>query len=171
MARWNIVDGRGGRLKQVATGLAQIGIGVAVLTETKFLDDRYPKTAAGYTIMSSKAMSCSQGGVALAWREGNLKFEVKLVLFHGPNTMTFQLTMGDDQIYVVGTYIPPNCMRGVEDIRRAAEACPAGCKLLVMGDLSINAGFPRDEREEVIVNLLDKLGLVDSSHGYRRRTP
>jgi hypothetical protein len=43
----------------------------------------------------------------------------------------------------------------VEDILRAAEACPAGFKLLVMGDLNVNVRFPRDEREEVIVDLLD----------------
>jgi hypothetical protein len=42
------------------------------------------KTAAGYTIMCSKAVSCTQGGVALVWKENNLRFEVKLVLFHGP---------------------------------------------------------------------------------------
>jgi hypothetical protein len=70
-----------GRLKQVAAGLAQMGIGVAVLTETKFVDNRYPKMAAGYMIMSSKAASCAQGVVALAWRENNLRLEVKLVMF------------------------------------------------------------------------------------------
>jgi hypothetical protein len=59
----------------------------------------------------------------------------------------------------------------MEDIRRAAEACPAGCKLLVMGDLNINVRFPHDEQEEVIVNLLNKLGLVDLSCGYWLRTP
>ncbi len=62
---------------------------MAVLTETKFVDDWYSKMAAGYTIMSSKVASCSQGGVALAWRENDLKFEVGLVLFHGPNMLTF----------------------------------------------------------------------------------
>jgi hypothetical protein len=59
----------------------------------------------------------------------------------------------------------------VEDIRRAAEACPAGCKLLIMGDLNINVGFPCDDQEEVIVDLLDKLGLVDLSRGYQLWTP
>jgi hypothetical protein len=44
-------------LKQAAAGLAQMGIGVAVLTEMKFVNDWYPKMAAGYTIMSSKAAS------------------------------------------------------------------------------------------------------------------
>jgi hypothetical protein len=117
----------------VAAELAQMGIGVAVLTETKFVSDRCPKMAAGYTIMSSKVASCTQGGVALTWRENNLSFEVQLVMFYGPNMLTFQQKMGDKQIYVMGTYIPPNCTRGVEDIRQATKACPAGCKLLIMG--------------------------------------
>jgi hypothetical protein len=65
MATWNIVDKRGGRLKQVATGLTQMGTWVAVLTEKKFIDNWYPNMAVGYTIMCSKAASCTQGGVAL----------------------------------------------------------------------------------------------------------
>jgi hypothetical protein len=39
MATWKIIDGRGGRLKQGADGMAQMGIGMAVLMETKFIDD------------------------------------------------------------------------------------------------------------------------------------
>ncbi len=124
--------------------MAQMGIDVAVLTVTKFVDNRYLNMAAGYTIMCSKARSCTQGGVALVWKKNNLRFEVKLVLFHGPNTLMFQLMMEDEQLYVIGTYIPTNCTRGVEDIQRAAEACPAGCKLLVMGNLIVNVGIPCD---------------------------
>jgi hypothetical protein len=81
MAMWDIIDGRGGRLKQMAAGLAQMGIGVVVLTEKKIVGDWYPKIATGYTIMSSKAASFAQGGMALLWRENNLRFKVKLVLF------------------------------------------------------------------------------------------
>ena len=51
MATWNVVDGNGGRLKQAAAGLAQMGVDVAVLTETKLVDGKYPKAASGYTIM------------------------------------------------------------------------------------------------------------------------
>jgi hypothetical protein len=62
-------------------------------------------------------------------------------------------------------------MREVEDIRQAAKECPAGCKLLVMGYLNINVGYPCDKQEEVIVNLLNRLCLVESSRGYRLQTP
>jgi hypothetical protein len=125
----------------------------------------------GYTIMWSKAASCAQGGVLLVWKENVLRFKVMSVLFHSLNTLTFQLTMGDDGLYIIGTYIPPNCTRGVEDIWQAAEACQAGYKMLVMGDLNVNIGFPCDKWEEVIVNLHNKLCLVDLSCGYWLRTP
>ncbi len=158
-------------MKQAAVGLAQMGIGMAVLTETKFVSNQHPKMAAEYTIMSSKVASCTKGGVALAWRENDLSFEVESVMFYGPNTLTFQLKMGEEQIYVVGTYIPPNCTRRVEDICRATKACPEGCKLLIMGDLNSSIGFPCNEREEVIVDLLDELCLVDLLGGFWLKTP
>ncbi len=103
-------------MTQVAAGLAQMGIGMAVLTEMTFVNNWYPKMVAGYTIMSSKAASSAQGGMALAWRENNPSFEVELVRFYGPNTLTYQLKTGDKQKYTMGMYIPPTCTRGVEDI-------------------------------------------------------
>jgi hypothetical protein len=62
MATWNIVDGRGGRLKQVATGLAQMGIGLVALTETKLVNNEHPQTTSKYTSMCLKAVSDNQGG-------------------------------------------------------------------------------------------------------------
>ena len=53
MATWNIVYRRGGRLTQAAAGLAQMRVGLAVLTETKLVDARQPKTASKYSIMCS----------------------------------------------------------------------------------------------------------------------
>ena len=152
MATWNIVDGRRGRLAQAAAGLAQMRVGLAVLTETKLVDDRHPKTASGYTIMCSKAVSGHQGGVALVWKENDPKFEVESVLFNnGPNIVTFQLTTGDERFYVIGIYVPPDCSNGVDDLRRAWDACPQGCKPIILGDFNINFGYPRDEREDIIV--------------------
>jgi exonuclease III len=172
MATWNIVDGRRGQLAQAAAGLAQMRVGLAVLLETKLVDDRHPKTASGYTIMCSKAVSGHQGGVALVWKEDDPKFEVESVLFNnGPNIVTFQVNTGDERFYVIGIYVPPDCRNGVDDLRRAWDACPQGCKPIVLGDLNINFGYPRDEREEIIVDLLDEINLTDSSRSFRLRTP
>ena len=40
-----------------------------------------------------------------------------------------------------------------------------------MGDLNTNVGFPRDEREEVIVDLLDEYNVTDSSRRFMMRSP
>ena len=100
-------------MAQVAAGLVQMRVGLAVLTETKLVDDRHPTTASGYTIMCSKAVSGHQGGVAIMWKENDSKFEVKSVLFNnGPNIVTFQVTTGDERFYVIGIYIPPIAATG-----------------------------------------------------------
>ena len=84
-------------MMQAAAGLAQMEVGLAVLTETKLVNDRHPKTASGYAIMCSKGVSGHQGGLLLMWKEDNPKFEVESVLFNnGPNIVTFQLATGDE---------------------------------------------------------------------------
>ena len=77
-------------MTQAAVGWAQMKVSLAVLTETNLVNDRHPKTASGYSIMCSKAVSGHQGGAALMWKENDPKFEVKSVLFNnGPNVVTF----------------------------------------------------------------------------------
>ncbi len=43
IATWNIRCGRNLGLASAAKGLAQMGVGAAVLTEMKITDNRYPK--------------------------------------------------------------------------------------------------------------------------------
>ena len=54
---------------QAAAGLAQMEVGLAVLTKTKLVDDRHPQTASAYTIMCSKAVSGHQGGLRSCGRK------------------------------------------------------------------------------------------------------
>ncbi len=75
------------------------------------------------------------------WKEDDPKFEVESVLFNNsPNIVTFQLTTGDERFYVIGIYIPSDCNKGVDNLRRAWDMCPPGCKPIVFGDLNINFG-------------------------------
>ena len=71
LAAWNIRCGRNAGLTSAAKGLAQMGVGLAILTETKITDDRYTRLASGYKILASKAASHNQGGIALLWRENH----------------------------------------------------------------------------------------------------
>ncbi len=97
IATWNIRSGRGTGLAAAAKGLRQMGVGCAVLTETKLSNDRYPKFVSRYQVISSKAASPHQGGVALLWRESEDQgFSVEAVHIASPNILTFQLIMGED---------------------------------------------------------------------------
>jgi hypothetical protein len=127
------------------------------------MDDRYTKFTSGYKIISSKATSHNQGGIALLWKESHQFFEVEAATVVTLNLMTFQLVTGYEQFYIMGIYIPPNNTTGVDALRTAWAACPADCTPLVMGDLNINFEHPRDVREEDIADLLDEINLVDSS--------
>jgi hypothetical protein len=79
--------------------------------------------------------------------------------------------MGDEQFNVIGIYIPPDCNKGVDNLWGAWDACPQGCKLILLGDLNINCGFPWDEQKEVIVDLLDEINLIDMLRRFRLQTP
>jgi hypothetical protein len=77
VAAWNIRCGRNAGLASAAKGLAQMGVTVAVLMEMKITDDHYPHFLSGFKVLSSKAASQHQGGIALLWREGHQGVEVE----------------------------------------------------------------------------------------------
>ena len=95
LAAWNIRCGRNAGLTSAAKGLAQMGVGIAVVTETKITDDRYTRLASGYKILASKAASHNQGGIAMLWKENHQGFEVESAKILTPNLLTFQLVTGD----------------------------------------------------------------------------
>ncbi len=89
LAAWNIRCGRNARLSSVAKGLVQMGVGLAILTETKVTEDRHPHLVSGYKILASKAASHNQGGIALLWKENCRDYEVELARIMTPNLLTF----------------------------------------------------------------------------------
>jgi hypothetical protein len=166
LATWNIRCGQNTGLTSAAEGLAQMGVNCAVLTEVKITNDKYPRCASGFKVISSKAASHSKGGIALLWNEGRASFEVEAVNIVTPIFLTFQLVTGYKGFYVMGTYIPPNNSMGVDVLRAAWVSCPANCIPLFLGDLNVNFENPWDAREEQITNLLDKKNLVGTSQKF-----
>jgi hypothetical protein len=142
IATWNIRSGRGAGLTAVAKGLRHLGVGCAVLTETKLTNKQYPKLVLGYWVILLKVASPQQGGVALLWRAEHWDFEVKAVNIASPNILMFQLVTGEDQFFVLGAYTPPADTTGVDDLCDAWAQCPATCKPLLLGDLNIDFRAP-----------------------------
>jgi hypothetical protein len=154
-------------LAAAAKGLHQMGIGCAVLTETKLTDDRYPKFISGYQVILSKAASPHQGGVVLMWRElEDQGFLVEAMHIVSPNVLTFQLITGDERFLIIGAYISPSDTMGVDDLCAAWAKCPQNCKLLLLGELNFDFWAPRIEQEEIIVDFIDEINFVNLSHKY-----
>jgi hypothetical protein len=82
----------------------------------------------------------------------------------------FQLVTGEERYFVMGAYIPPPDTTGVDDLRVAWAARPTNCKPLLLGDLNIDFRAPRTEREEIIVDFLNKINVVDTLCKYIQRT-
>jgi len=120
----------------------------------------------GYRVLVLKATSPHQGGIGLIWREDHDGFKVEAVRPLTPNLMSFQLVTGDERFYVMGIYIPPNCMSGVEDVRVAWEACPTDCTPLVVGDLNIWFEDPANNRVDAIVDLLEEINTTNLSCNF-----
>ena len=108
--------------------------------------------------------------MALLWRDSEeLGFLVEEATVVSPTVLTFQLVTGGVRFYVMGAYIPPADTTGVDDLRAAWDKCPTNCHPLLLGDLNINFGSPRSEREEIIVDLLDEIGFADISRKFLQR--
>ncbi len=118
-----------------------------------------------FKVISSKAMSHSQGWIALLWSEGHASFKVEAA----KNLLTFQLVTGYKRFYVMGTYIPPNDTMGVDALCVAWALCPTNCVPLVLGNLNINFEHPWDAREEQIIELLDEINLDNTSQKFALR--
>jgi hypothetical protein len=172
-AAWNIRCGRNaGGMTSAAEGLAQTGVGLAVLMEEKLMNNRYTRLVSGFKILASKSTSHNQGGIALLWKENHPGYEVGSAQIVTPNLLTFQSITGEERFYCMGIYTPPIDTMGVEDLRAAWEACPVGCIPLVLslgGDLNIDFGEPRNKREELIDDFLDDINLVDTSWRFTTR--
>ena len=127
VAAWNIQCGRNGGLESACRALVSLDVDIAILQETKLTNNVYARRSSGYSIIASDAPSASQGGVALAWREGG-DFEVEETKIWGPNVLAFRLITGGADYYVVGCYIPPSDLATLEQVKAAWAHKPCQIK-------------------------------------------
>jgi hypothetical protein len=92
----------GAGLAVTANGLCHMDDGCAVLSKMKIINNRYPKFVLGYRMLSTKAPTSRQGGIALMWEENQPNFKVEAAKVAPPNVMTFLLITNDDQYFVMG---------------------------------------------------------------------
>jgi hypothetical protein len=147
----------------------QMGVDIGFLLETKLTGGIYTRYSSGYSVLASSATSVRQGGIALFWR-GNNSYEVEETQIWGANIISLQLKMDNAQFFVVGCYIPPSDLETLTDVKQAWQACPAGARPLLVGDLNFNFCAPCTERKERIAKQVDAMDLVNISRHFCQRT-
>jgi len=137
VATYNVRCGRNAGLESALRAMAATEVDLGIFTETKITDSVYTRYSSGYNVTATNAVSASQGGIALFWRDNEL-YEIKEVAPRGPNVLTFELVMGQIWCFVMGAYIPPSDLgTTLTQIHQAWLECPRGCQPLLLGDLLI----------------------------------
>ena len=166
---WNIRSGRNGGLEFAARGLAQMGMDIAVLQETKLTGGIYTKQTNGYKVFASDAISAVKGGVALLWVEDHDLFEIESVRFPTPDVLTFKLVTGDSKWFVVSGYIAPTDNKTGDEIRKRIDQRPDGYKTLLLGDFNASLCVPMTARGDNIADMADEFNLSEFTRHYKQR--
>ena len=62
----------------------------------------------------------------------------------------FRVGDGEETISVVGAYILPTNLTTIANVENAWRQCPKECKPMLIVNLNVNLGSPRDERDTAI---------------------
>ncbi len=72
VATYNVCCGRNAGLESALRAMAATGVDLGIFTETKITDGVYTRYSSSYNVTASNAVSASQGGIALFWRDNDL---------------------------------------------------------------------------------------------------
>jgi hypothetical protein len=146
--------------------MAATGVDCGVFTETKITDDIYTQFSSGYNVFASNAVSIRQGGIALFWRDYDL-YEIEESKTRSPNVLSFELITSKTSCYVVGAYLPlSDPGTTLMHVEQAWKVCPNGCEPILLGNLSANILFPRDERQDAIAEMCNSMALLSMADQF-----
>jgi exonuclease III len=181
----NVHSGRNANLDCALRGSHILGIDIIVLTETKIDDEKYTRYSHAYEIHATKAVSKSQGGVALAIRKDRGKeWDVEDLSVNSANVIGCTLVSGPIRKRLIGVYLLPSEFTGttIDVLAQAVEAAKDPC--MVLGDFNANLGElaevqrrgplaskgERAERRQVeVLATIASLGLSDTAKAFRQR--
>ena len=101
----------------------QYNTDLVVLQETKLTDEVYTRRSSGYSVIATDAPRRHCGGVAVFYR-ASMQFSVKLLQQCGTNVVSFHMSMGGRQWYIVGLYLAPDATLTIYCIVVDVGDCP-----------------------------------------------
>ena len=165
LASLDISTGRVGGLETALRALHQGNVDMGFLQENNLMQGIHTRHGTGYNVWAMDAESWHWGGVTVVWRSEK-GWQVEVTARFGPNVVSFLLTSGSRQWYVVGAYVTPNNAPDVYSMYQALRAATKGLEMILVGDLNVWLGDPSDKREEdLATDLLDR-GLVNMTDHF-----
>jgi exonuclease III len=170
---FNIMHGGNARLEAALRSMSQMNMDLGVFTETKLVDGHHTTSCEGFEVITTKAKSKHQGGVAIFHKQSR-HWHIEGTKTFGPNVIQTELVSGKSRWILVGAYIPPSEVDGttISWIERATNGL--NHPLILLGDLNINIHQPPvggyNKRQEDTLNLIASLGLTDLRRHFSQRT-
>jgi hypothetical protein len=168
IATYNIRSGQNGRLEMALRAMRLMNVDWGFLTEAKLTSGIYTRQAQDYQVEATEATSQHSGGIALFWQRSD-HWHMEAVRKHGHNVMSAVFVTGHVRYGIIGAYIPPDDISGVNFIAQANKALPQGLPLLLLGDLNADLASPRDARSQEIAAEMAAHGLEDILLHFRQR--
>ena len=101
----------------------------------------------------------------MVWRVAK-GFQVEGTATFRPSVVSFLLTLGARQWYIIGAYVPPNDVTAVHYMKQAMRAAPKGLEIVLMGNMNASLEDPLEEFEEDLMIALVDRGLVNTTDHF-----
>jgi len=146
-----------------------LNMDIRVFTKTKLDHDKYTPLQFGYTMLATKAISHSQGGVALFWRCNATTFHIEDPYQVLPNTIAATLVSGHNKWLLIGTYLAPDVdpTPMIDDMNVMTAKHPT-CPTIKLGDFNANIQHPTTPQDIEITTLFAQLHL-HLLHKFKQR--
>ena len=122
-------------------GMAQANLDLSVLQDMKFTEGVYTHGSDGYSVVATD-MPRQHRGVVAVFYQASPWFSVKTLQKFVPNSVRFQMLMGERQWCIIGCYLAPNDALTIERVVAAVGQHPCGSELLVAGDFNAKIAGP-----------------------------
>jgi len=160
---FNVVSARRTRLLEALRAMADLNTDIALLTETKLTRGKYARRGHGFHVFATSAVSPSQGGVALIWREGIHHWTLEGMRALSPNSISATIVTGHKRWLLLGTYLSPNTEPDTElDYLEAEYRRHPTLPVILLGDLNADIHDVGNARSISIATTLQQLGVTDT---------
>jgi hypothetical protein len=167
---YHIVPGHNGCLTFALKTMKKMGISMGIFTKTKQIDNTYPTSTQGYTIIATTVKNNHQGGIALLHETAAASFILEGTCQFDLNIIRTILVTGLRWWIVIRIYIPPSEMDGSTiNYLQLAYNHAQNHKVILLGDINVNLYHMRNsnQQQDNIAAIISSKGLHNLRHHYQ----